>query len=158
LDYDDTIAGVHSCQAPMLTTWTPLACHEFEDNPPKEGDFPSLSNYRRIPVMSQRARRVSVFLFFQFPVSIRATPPVQAIPAETLGGPLCLAGANRLLVGPVAVLAENLVLPPNHLDEGAVQGGGGRYRAELPFDDRLNRDDRNSGGSRGRPRQQERLR
>src|SRR5262245_24630354 len=108
--------------------------------------------------MSQRARRVSVFLFFQFPVSIRATPPVQAIPAETLVGPLCLAGANRLLVGPVAVLAENLVLPPNHLDEGAVQGGGGRYRAELPFDDRLNRDDRNSGGSRGRPRQQERLR
>jgi len=49
------VLGVHNIDYPVIAEWTPPVAHGFEDNPPTEGDFPSLSNYWRIPVMSQRA-------------------------------------------------------------------------------------------------------
>lgn len=49
------VLGVHDIDSPVRTEWTPPTAHGFEDNPPTDGDFPSLSNYWRIPVMSQRA-------------------------------------------------------------------------------------------------------
>lgn len=49
------VLGVHDIDHPVLVEWTPPVAHGFDDNPPTEGDFPSLSNYWRIPVMSQRA-------------------------------------------------------------------------------------------------------
>jgi hypothetical protein len=39
----------------MAAQWVAPAAHGFEDNPETEGDFPSLSNFWRVPVMSRRA-------------------------------------------------------------------------------------------------------
>jgi len=49
------VLGVHDIDHPVITAWPPPVAHGFDDNPPAEGDFPSLSNYNMIPVMSQRA-------------------------------------------------------------------------------------------------------
>jgi hypothetical protein len=55
MDDDDAITEIRSIDLPMLASWKPLRCHVFDDNPPIEGDFPSNSNYRRVPIMSERA-------------------------------------------------------------------------------------------------------
>ena len=52
---DERIVDVHFTDRPLADQWAAPAAHGFEDNPEKEGDFPSLSNYNMIPVMSQRA-------------------------------------------------------------------------------------------------------
>jgi hypothetical protein len=52
---DDKITNVHSDDAPILQVWQTLRCEVFDDNPPVDGDFPSVSNYRRVPMISQRA-------------------------------------------------------------------------------------------------------
>jgi hypothetical protein len=54
-DQHDDIVDIHYNDAALSSTWTPLVCHGFDDNPPHEGDFPSLSDFWQIPVMSKRA-------------------------------------------------------------------------------------------------------
>lgn len=55
LDDNKRIVDVHYTDTPLAGEWVAPIAHGFEDNPPTEGDFPSLSNFWRIPVMSQRA-------------------------------------------------------------------------------------------------------
>lgn len=52
---DERIVQVHDIDSPLADQWIAPVAHGFDDNPETEGDFPSLSNYWRIPVMSQRA-------------------------------------------------------------------------------------------------------
>ena len=52
---DEAVTDVHFTDEPLAANWKPPVAFEFEDNPPKQGDFPSLSNYNEIPVMSERA-------------------------------------------------------------------------------------------------------
>ena len=54
-DDDERIVNVHYTDTPLADQWVAPVAHDFEDNPEPEGDFPSLSNFWRIPVMSQRA-------------------------------------------------------------------------------------------------------
>ena len=49
------IVNVHYSDTPMAGSWTAPVAHGFEDNPEDNGDFPSLTTFRRIPVLSQRA-------------------------------------------------------------------------------------------------------
>jgi hypothetical protein len=49
------IVNVHFTDTPLADQWIAPDAHGFEDNPETEGDFPSLSNFWRVPVMSQRA-------------------------------------------------------------------------------------------------------
>lgn len=58
LDDHERIVQVHFTDTPLAHKWIPPVAHGFEDNPETEGDFPSLSNYDEIPVMSQRAWEV----------------------------------------------------------------------------------------------------
>lgn len=51
----EVVANLHRDNTPLIRTWRPLACHAFDDNPPKIGDFPSVSNYRKVPMVSERA-------------------------------------------------------------------------------------------------------
>jgi hypothetical protein len=52
---DGQIVDVHYTDTPLTNKWIVPVAHGFEDNPPTQGDFASLSNFWRIPVMSQRA-------------------------------------------------------------------------------------------------------
>jgi hypothetical protein len=56
-DNDDSakVTNLHRDDTPMAFTWKPLTCHGFEDNPSEVGDFPSVSNWRIVPMMSERA-------------------------------------------------------------------------------------------------------
>lgn len=49
------ISPLHYVDQPVLQQWSSPVVEVFEDNPPKEGDFPSLSDFWRIPVFSDRA-------------------------------------------------------------------------------------------------------
>jgi len=49
------VLGIRRIDHSLLDEWVPPTAHGFEDNPPRDGDFPSLSDYNEIPVMSQRA-------------------------------------------------------------------------------------------------------
>lgn len=55
--YDEKrpITAVHWSDEPFLPTWKPRPCHVFDEKPLRQGDFPSLVNYRLIPVMTERA-------------------------------------------------------------------------------------------------------
>lgn len=55
---NDRIVGVHYTDKSLADEWIAPVAHGFNDNPETEGDFPSLSNFWRIPVMSQRAWEV----------------------------------------------------------------------------------------------------
>lgn len=55
---DERIVQVHFTDRPLADQWITPVAHGFEDNPEMEGDFPSLSNFNEIPVMSQRAWEV----------------------------------------------------------------------------------------------------
>ena len=52
---DQMVVRLHYTDDPVAESWVPPRVYEYEDNPPKQGDFPSLSNFFIIPVMSQRA-------------------------------------------------------------------------------------------------------
>jgi len=52
---NDKITRIHFNDEPLSATWKPRSCHIFDDNPPTDGDFPSLSNFNEIPLMSERA-------------------------------------------------------------------------------------------------------
>ena len=56
-DNDDSarVMNLHRDDTPIQFTWMPLASHGFEGNPSKIGDFPSVSNWRIVPMMSERA-------------------------------------------------------------------------------------------------------
>ncbi len=49
------VMRVHGTGNSVMADWVRPVAHGFDDNPPTEGDFPSLCNYSKIPVMSQRA-------------------------------------------------------------------------------------------------------
>jgi hypothetical protein len=59
VDDDDThgarVTEIHWIDTPIRDSWSVLSCYGFDDNPPEQGDFPSMSNYRKIPMMSERA-------------------------------------------------------------------------------------------------------
>jgi len=52
---DSSIIDIHNQDVSLSSTWTGLVVHGFKDNPEAEGDFPSLSNFWRVPVMSRGA-------------------------------------------------------------------------------------------------------
>ncbi len=52
---DDQVTDIHYQDTQLTPSWKPVVVHGFDDNPEIEGDFPSLSNFWRIPVFSQRA-------------------------------------------------------------------------------------------------------
>lgn len=54
-DDDAKVANLHWDDTPLIRTWIPLSCHGFEDNPPEVGDFPCVSNYGKVPMLSDRA-------------------------------------------------------------------------------------------------------
>lgn len=50
-----TVKNLHRRDEPVRDKWIPLKCDGFDDNPPKVGDFPSVNDYSKIPMMSERA-------------------------------------------------------------------------------------------------------
>lgn len=54
-DDDAKITSLHWSDAPLQQTWKPLTCHSYDDNPSEVGDFASVSNYRKVPMLSERA-------------------------------------------------------------------------------------------------------
>jgi hypothetical protein len=54
-EWHDEIVRIHFQDVPLASMWAPLQFHPFDDNPPEQGDFLSLNDYGRIPVMSVRA-------------------------------------------------------------------------------------------------------
>ncbi len=55
---DEPVVGLHYDSKSVGGSWEPVAVEGFDDNPGIEGDFPSLSNYNKIPIFSQRAWEV----------------------------------------------------------------------------------------------------
>lgn len=54
-DDDARVTEVYYQDRNLSTTWRPIRCFRFEDGPLEEGDFPSLSNFNRLPIFSERA-------------------------------------------------------------------------------------------------------
>lgn len=54
-DDDAKVTNLHWDDAPLRQAWKLLTCHGFDDNPLEVGDFPSVSNYRSVPMMSEHA-------------------------------------------------------------------------------------------------------
>lgn len=52
---DSDIIQIRSRPSPAAEEWTPIPVTMPDENPEEEGDFPSLIDYRSIPMMSQRA-------------------------------------------------------------------------------------------------------
>ena len=50
-----TVTDLHWRDEPVRDTWIPLKCDGFDGDPPKVGDFPSVNDYSKIPMMSERA-------------------------------------------------------------------------------------------------------
>lgn len=57
-DDSEKVSRIHGIDTPISAAWEVLACHGFMDNPPEVGDFPSVSNKRKVPMMSERAWNV----------------------------------------------------------------------------------------------------
>lgn len=55
MEDDEPVIGLHYESRSVAQTWSPVRVEGFNDNPDVEGDFPSLNNYSKIPVCSQRA-------------------------------------------------------------------------------------------------------
>ena len=55
MDDDDEITDIHFVDCPIAERWKPRICHDFDENPSVEGDFPSVVNFRSVPVMSAGA-------------------------------------------------------------------------------------------------------
>jgi len=53
-DNDDNakVTNLHWNDTPVGNIWESPICHGFDDNPPEIGDFPSVSNYREVPMVS----------------------------------------------------------------------------------------------------------
>ncbi|WP_165235743.1 imm11 family protein [Aquisphaera insulae] len=54
-DDDATVTNLHRNDTPLQQAWRPLTCHGYNDNPSEVGDFVSVSNYRKVPMFSERA-------------------------------------------------------------------------------------------------------
>ncbi|WP_390896825.1 imm11 family protein [Rubinisphaera margarita] len=52
------VLGVHRCDSALLENWIPPIARSLNGDTLAEGDFPSLSNFWRIPIVSQRAWEV----------------------------------------------------------------------------------------------------
>jgi hypothetical protein len=59
-DNDDStkVTRLHWSDTPVRASWKTLACHGFDDNPQEVGDFPSVSDKRKIPMLSERAWKI----------------------------------------------------------------------------------------------------
>jgi len=55
MDDSSEILDLHWKDSLVGGSWQVLECVGFEDNPQEVGDFPSVSNYNRVPMMSSRA-------------------------------------------------------------------------------------------------------
>lgn len=55
VEESDRVVDVHFSDQPAISAWVPVQVFGFEDNPSAVGDFPSLSNFFRVPVVSRRA-------------------------------------------------------------------------------------------------------
>ena len=51
----DRVLGIRRIDRPLAAEWSPPTTFRYEDDPPEDGDFPSLNDYCSIPIMSQRA-------------------------------------------------------------------------------------------------------
>ena len=49
------VVDMHFTDKPLADSWIAPVVHGFEDNPAANGDFPSLSDYNQIPVMTVKA-------------------------------------------------------------------------------------------------------
>lgn len=70
---DKYIIDMHYQSQRLSPKWTPVVLHGFDDNPEVEGDFPSLSSYRKVPIFSRHALDV---LFPLISDSIEVLPVV----------------------------------------------------------------------------------
>ena len=52
---DDRILKIFYSDEPLAPTWKTIQLRGIKENPEAEGDFPSLSNYRIFPLVTQRA-------------------------------------------------------------------------------------------------------
>jgi hypothetical protein len=52
---DEPVVSLHYESKSVSRTWKPVSLEGFEDNPGVDGDFPSLNNYSKIPIFSNRA-------------------------------------------------------------------------------------------------------
>jgi hypothetical protein len=52
---DSRVLDLFYSDAAIGPTWEPIRLREIADNPDREGDFPSLSNYHIFPLVSQHA-------------------------------------------------------------------------------------------------------
>ena len=51
----DRVLGIRRIDTPLAAEWSPPSTFRYEDFSSTDGDFPSLNDYSRIPIMSQRA-------------------------------------------------------------------------------------------------------
>src|SRR5438270_108955 len=52
---DENVTALYFTDRSLSDGWKPIAFHGFDDDPIREGDFPSLSDFNLMPVASQRA-------------------------------------------------------------------------------------------------------
>ncbi|WP_406699077.1 DUF1629 domain-containing protein [Singulisphaera sp. Ch08] len=52
---DARVMNIHFLDRSLTSGWIPIHCHGFDENPHADGDFPSLSNFWRVPIFSERA-------------------------------------------------------------------------------------------------------
>ena len=55
LHQDHEVIDIRLEPLPLLHSWRPIQVEEGDENPRPNGDFPSLSNYNEIPVVTQQA-------------------------------------------------------------------------------------------------------
>jgi len=55
LDDDEPVVGLHYEHRSVAETWKPITVKGLDANPGLEGDFPTLNNYSKIPIFSERA-------------------------------------------------------------------------------------------------------
>ena len=78
-EYDSglVVRNLHRDDTPLRQTWKPLTCYGFDDNPPEVGDFPSVSDKRRVPMLSERAWKALQPVIGEFCEALPVTTPFE---------------------------------------------------------------------------------